>query len=166
MLQRLTRSRNMSLLGQEEDYQGPTCGSNVILSFGSLRPCHATLAASCTRGRLALAPRGRQRPDGADLPCGLSATDRSGCRGTSVAAALPLKGPRAWMVDKVLPRDVRHGRRKATYLRSTERQDTYSASSRNRLNLQPIFGNQHQSQERQSSRRRGFLQSTRLQAWS
>ena len=75
-----------------------TCGRTAILPFGSpyvsvALPCD--LAASCTRGRLALAPRWRQRPDGADFPCGLSATDRSGCRGTSVAAALPLKGPRA-----------------------------------------------------------------------
>ena len=85
-----------------------------------------------------------------DLPGGVGATDRSGRHGTSVAAALP----RAWMVDKVLAavlaRDARHRRRKVTYFRSPEHQETDSASSRNTLNLRRL----HQSQQLQQKRRR------------
>ena len=97
-----------------------------------------------------MVPRIGQRPAGADLPGGEVATDRSGRHGTSVAAALP----RAWMVDKVLAaalaRDARHRRRKVTYFRSPEHQETDSASSRNTLNLRRL----HQSQQLQQKRRR------------
>ena len=95
-----------------------------------------------------------QGPVGGDLPGGVGATDRSGRHGTSVAAALP----RAWMVDKVLAavlaRDARHRRRKVTYFRSPEHQETDSASSRNMLNLLvgPI-----PSQELQQKRRKSGL---------
>ena len=99
-----------------------------------------------------MVPRIGQRPAGADLPGGEVATDRSGRHGTSVAAALP----RAWMVDKVLAavlaRDARHRRRKVTYFRSPEHQETDSASSRNMLNLLvgPIPSQELQQERRQS----------------
>ena len=101
-----------------------------------------------------------QGPVGGDLPGGVGATDRSGRHGTSVAAALP----RAWMVDKVLAavlaRDARHRRRKVTYFRSPEHQETDSASSRNMLNL--LVGpipSQELQQERRTERFAGAMPS-------
>ena len=109
-----------------------------------------------------------QGPVGGDLPGGVGATDRSGRHGTSVAAALP----RAWMVDKVLAavlaRDARHRRRKVTYFRSPEHQETDSASSRNMLNL--LVGPIHRKNCNKNGDRavcwsHAFLQSTGPQVW-
>ena len=69
-----------------------------------------------------------------------------------VAAALPLKKPHAWMVDETSARDVRHRRRRKTYLGSAEPEDMHSTSSRNRPNLGRTRGTQHQSQELQRKR--------------
>jgi len=128
---------------------------NPSLGVSVAVPCD--LVASCTRGRLAMAPRWRQCPASADLACRLGATDRSGCRGTSVAAALPPKKPHAWMVDDVLAWDVRHRRCRKTYLESAELQEMHSASSKNRPNLRRTRGSQHQSQELQRKRRQSGL---------